>query len=676
MGVFLKVNKEKLTTAIENINLYIDSLRGYKNSIDTFLNGIESGLSGKIIKWGTKIDPDTGDPVDENNDGEPDIEKKCDYTSQKNSLLALRNEALDSAGRIETEILTPLTEIVNALTAAQGLINDFDGKTASLKEFLEGYDAEGKKAGEDGSYFYVEEVTVDGQTTEQLKFTWTDADGNTYELTIAEMVNSFYTEVGTTMNAMVAAGMYAESQGLSGELTKEQQQSILDGVKSFIGHAQAAHAFGVASADDINGVRTDAQAKGIRMYSPEDIASVLSGIDGTGGLVTAMGALGGFGAISAYTLTDMLDKIVPPTPTEPTKPTPTEPTTPTTPTTPTYPVTMYAPPGPGTDPGTYTPVSPTTPVTPTAPTAPTLIEPATGKLPTPVKLEPEEEDIDQLAREAFEEQFEDEEAYAEYQAGLIEEFDELFGMDGQAELREKLKSYGYNSAEIKEILSNQDLARNAFLAGEQSLALTELANKIATDHGIENFDTGYDFEGDNKLDFDYDYLYNGDVNEFLTNTNLDPTVSAAKSAYAESKTSYDEVAKTYNESVQAASEAKTNLDEYAKNLDKDKSKWTAEQATKYNEYVKKYNESYEKVAKDKEALDTAQKDLDSKKEEYTKAKEEYLKKIREDNKPDPEDEEPVDPSEPVEPEEGSTDEDLLGTLHFGDDGTVSVGDTL
>ena len=673
MGIYLKVNKEKLATAIANAETYITNLTNFKNNVTTFLDGCTLTQKQVIhVEWQDKYE--NGQPVYKPGstteiEQEVDSSKTYDYSGNQATLNAAKALCNTEAGKIETDVIKPIQDIKAALEAVQALVEAFDGKSASLKEFLEGYDENGEKAGEDGT-FYIETITnEDGTTSEQLKFKWTDSDGNTYELTIAEMVNSFYTEVGTTLDSMIMAAMYAEQNGLDPNLTKEQMEAVLNGVNSFIGAAQAAHAFGVASMADIQGVIDD--NPGVTFYSPEEISKAIGGYDDLAGVITKMGALGGLGAMSAYTLTDMLDKFgkkvdppaseTPSTTPDPTNPNPTDPYTPS------------GPSGPS-SPSNPTP-DPSASEEPSSEPLPTLLDITPGELPEPIKLEPEADDIDQMARDAFEEQFENEEAYAEYQAKLIEQFDQLFSEEGQAALREKLKSYGYNDIEIDGILANQDLARNAFLAGEQSLALTELANKIAQEQGIENFDTGFDLEGDNTIDFDAGGLTDGSINQFLTNTNLDPTVNAAKTEYTTAKAEYDKLAAEANETIKTAQTAKTTLDEYVKNLDSDKTKWTKEQAEKYNELAKDYNDKYEKAKTAKDGLDESKKSVDEKKEAYDKAKQEYLDKIKEENKPDPDTGE--DPENPVDPENpdgdgGVTDEDLLDSLHYGDDGSVTL----
>ena len=578
----------------------------------------------------------------------------------------------ENGGEADT-VATKIQEIVDAIDAFESWCAE-NPDAIDLKKAL----------GDLGENFSVEDMTmnIDGEQVDVQTLVYTDADGNKY--TIAERVNAFYTYVGITMASDIALA-YANSE-LSGADLEALLSDNVKNMEAAVNAYATKHFFSVASQAGIAGMYEDAFGETydadavhskymdyLKDFDVDGFADSLAGLTNAG----RIGAMALAGLVAgAYNPGDGNEdpkKEEDPTP-DPTNENPTG-TIPTG-TTPTgYNPTGYNPTGQN-----PTGENPTSTPTETPTSTPTDTPTATPEITTitegdiPEKIEPiatTEEDIDELAREAFDDQFAEEGSYEEYQTELINKFDELYDTEGQDALRGKLEEYGYDSNEIEFILADRDLARNAFLAGEQSLVLTQLANQIAKDHGIENFDTGYDLEGENVFSVGYDYLNNGDVNAFLTNVNADPTVSAAKADYVASRTAYDEAVTTANESIDAVNTAKAELDEYTKTLDSDHSKWTSEQVEKYNEYVKKYNESYEKCKTDKEAADKAKEDYDAKQEAYSKAKKEYLDSIKEkyangngDESDNPEGTEGLDAPESVS--DGSSDEELIETLNLTD----------
>lgn len=666
---FLKINKGKLNTAITNIDNYISNIQSFKEAVSNFLSS-ECNITASQIRHTESIDA--------NGDGIYDTkieEKSYDYGGYYNNFVNGKNRCNDALSKIDDKVISPLTKIKEAFDEVNKLMETFDGKIASLKDFLEGYN-DSKKSGEvEQSYFYVEEIeNVDGTTSEQLRFTWVDAEGNTYDITIAEMVNAFYTEVGMTMNSMVVAGMFAAVNGAveydeNGNpiLSVEQQKNVLSSTSSMVDNALAVHAFGVASQADIEAVVANAESKGYAIYDIKDIEKSIDGYDQLGSetLISAASGVGMF-ALGAYSLTGYLDKfggtkIEDEEEKENTsiktegkeegkdkhwselesnsgsggsfeggghtgsgtsegtgnssgvsnKPANSENST---------------------DDGNDSSNDDNDTVVDEKPDI-DMVEVTESDVPEnmeEVELTPEE--IDEMAKDKYYSQFESDDAFRESRAEDLSEFNELYNQEDKSRLIEEFKEMGYNEDEIQTILTDEDIASNAYLLGKQNQETAKLAIEIAEKNNIDNFDTVYDDKPD------YNDLTDGTSIAELTNIYENADIKAAKISYDEAQNNYVAAVNTANDSIEAANAAEDNmrkvLSEVQKESGADICDWTPEQIEKVNKATSEYNKAVEQANTDYESAKSLKATYDESKEKFFEQRDKYYNEIKENHKDD------------------------------------------
>lgn len=255
--------------------------------------------------------------------------------------------------------------------------------------------------------------------------------------------------------------------------------------------------------------------------------------------------------------------------------------------------------------------------------------PTKDEIPDVIPEAPEmtSEQADDIAVEKFYDQFEDETALAEYRQAHVREFDEM--SNDQGALEEFFENAGYSAPEAEYISQNKELGLSAFLAAKQSADLLSMSTQIAQESGMDM--TLFDSRFDDRPN--YSALSSGDVNSFLTNPNYDADVSAAKAELTTAKTEYDTRVTKANESIQKATEAKEELEKVKEELVKEAGnntkKWNDKQVEKYNEAAKKYNDSVEQANEDYKAVEEAKTEYEATKENYENVKQEYLDSIKE-----------------------------------------------
>lgn len=527
-------------------------------------------------------------------------------------------EAVNEAKNYTTQIFTALRQLSVA-------INAFENTSYSLEEELDKLDVS-----DNVSVEHDEATGIDS-----VYYTYTDEDGNEQKLTVAEMVNAFYTYVGTTMNATVATKL------ANPEMSDSDFNSLLDGtvsnVTSNVDKYLKQGLFSIASAANIKNFYEEVTGKDYDKLADEFSESYsLIGTDGsnvkveelaeqlgkeTGSLLSATTAVLA-GALGAYNLTDYMKK---------------NELTPRTDATDTdsankaidgvasaqnyvsgaaansnsggYTSGSGGSPGGGTSGGGGSSSDPTKdkdkeptkdkdkdptkdkdkdPTKNAEPPVEVTKQEERGNLPEKVETDLGTKDYDELAREQFEAQ--GDAKIAENRAKITEEANKLFEAEDKTELINKLKEYGYTEIDINDIIQDRNLVTSALIEGDQRQQLATMANNLAKADGVKDFDTAYD-EGQCCHGF-----YDGSSEALLSNASADPTVATAKTALTDATTKYTESVKTAQESITKVNEAQKTVEttkaEIVKNVASDTKNWSTTQQTKYSTELKTAQDAF------------------------------------------------------------------------------------
>ena len=236
--------------------------------------------------------------------------------------------------------------------------------------------------------------------------------------------------------------------------------------------------------------------------------------------------------------------------------------------------------------------------TPTEPTIPGTVTPTEGntepletpedasELPTetlPTEIQDLEKDYDDLARQQFEAQ--GEEAISEHRAEVIEEANRLFEAEDKTPLREKLKAYGYEDADIEAIIQDRDLTISALVSGDQREQLAKIANELAEKDGVKEFDTVYDNAQTATS------LTDGTTTKLLANMSSDEGIKNAYTTLEASEKAYTEANTAAISAMAAVTAAQTKLTEITNkigtNIKENPSQWDTKTMKAYNEEVTK-----------------------------------------------------------------------------------------
>lgn len=211
-----------------------------------------------------------------------------------------------------------------------------------------------------------------------------------------------------------------------------------------------------------------------------------------------------------------------------------------------------------------------------------------GNLPEKVETDLGTKDYDELAREQFEAQ--GDAKIAENRAKITEEANKLFEAEDKTELINKLKEYGYTNMDIDDIIQDRNLVTSALIEGDQRQQLATMANNLAKADGVKDFDTAYD-EGQSCHGF-----YDGSSEALLSNVSADPTVATAKTALTDATTKYTESVKTAQESITKVNEAQKTVEttkaEIVKSVASDTKNWSTTQQTKYSTELKTAQDAF------------------------------------------------------------------------------------
>jgi len=202
-----------------------------------------------------------------------------------------------------------------------------------------------------------------------------------------------------------------------------------------------------------------------------------------------------------------------------------------------------------------------------------------------------EKDYDDLARKEFESQ--GEEAIEENRRRIIEEANQLFEND-PATLREKLKEYGYSDSDIETIIQDRNLTINAMVSGDQRTKLTEIAERLAKEDGLSEFDTIYDNE-QTALS-----LTDGTTEKLLANMSSDEGVKNAYEALTTAEANYTEANTAAVAAMAVVTTAQNKLNDLMSTIDGDikanPSQWDSATLKAYNEEVTKlYQQKVESI---------------------------------------------------------------------------------
>jgi hypothetical protein len=251
------------------------------------------------------------------------------------------------------------------------------------------------------------------------------------------------------------------------------------------------------------------------------------------------------------------------------------------------------------------------------------------ELPTePLELEVSNEEIDDMARDAFYEKYSVPEDLAARRQQDIELFEELYNSENRDALIQKFQEMGYDPAEAIGAANNKDIGLAAFLLGSQNQELTQIAQDFAKELGLgETFDTTFDDAPD------YNDLFDGDAAVELTSPSTSEAIVDAKLNVQEAKDAYTESIENANKYIEDATKAKGELDTIKASIEKvsgtDTTKWTKEQIEQYNKAAESYNTAVTKANDEVEAAEKAKAAYTEAKTNLQKVEDEYYDKIRE-----------------------------------------------
>ena len=307
----------------------------------------------------------------------------------------------------------------------------------------------------------------------------------------------------------------------------------------------------------------------------------------------------------------------------------------------------------------------------------------------PETLEDLIKDYDDLARQKYEAQ--GDAKISEHRTGIIEEANRLFESEDKTELINRLKAYGYSDNDIQTIINDRDLTITALVSGDQREELAKIANELADNDKVEGFDTVYDNEqssssltdgttvkllanmsNDEGVKKAYEELSKAETEYSEANTAAVSAIALVKSAEEKiasvtqginekvklEPSQWDEVTlKAYNVDVEklhaqsvklygdAGSWNKEQKAEYEEKVEELKGKyaektstavgeatWTKEQAQEYNKAVEEYNKAVKSAKEAMTKLSDAKTNYNNAKTSLDTAKEEFYKKVLEEQK--------------------------------------------
>ena len=237
----------------------------------------------------------------------------------------------------------------------------------------------------------------------------------------------------------------------------------------------------------------------------------------------------------------------------------------------------------------------------------------------------EEVDYDALAKEKFE--FEtDYDELLEHRSEIIQDIEAKFDSGDLDSIRDELKEYGYNNAEIESILQDRFMTIKAIVQGDQDAQLSKMANELAKADGVEDFSSKYDERPD------YALLEDDGPSDALMLASEDENVVKLYDEMSEAKVSYNDTIDKTNEMLQAVTENKQSMEDlktkYEKEFGEDTTQWSEDAAKEYNEAIETYNKSVEDATEQMKVLEESKASYEAARKEFTDAREAYYEKQR------------------------------------------------
>ena len=185
-------------------------------------------------------------------------------------------------------------------------------------------------------------------------------------------------------------------------------------------------------------------------------------------------------------------------------------------------------------------------------------------------------------------------------ANALKAVDSAFNGDNDAEFRNVL-SQCYDDVDIDVIMKNKELAVTAFILATESKSLTDIANKLASSQGIENYEPAYE----NR--YSIASLENG-VSQSQLLSEVSDDVNNARMEIQSIRARYNDIVKRTNDSIAIANQKKDEMDEVRNRIittsGEDSSKWSDADIEAYNNAVGQYNDANRAAnAIHKEAMD-------------------------------------------------------------------------
>jgi len=172
-------------------------------------------------------------------------------------------------------------------------------------------------------------------------------------------------------------------------------------------------------------------------------------------------------------------------------------------------------------------------------------------------------------------------------ANALQAVDDAFNGTNDAEFRNIL-SQCYDDVDIDVIMKNKELAVTAFILATESKSLTDIANKLAKNQGIENYESSYD----NR--YDVASLENGASQSQLL-AEVSDDVNNVRLEMQGIRSKYNDAVKRTNDSIVFANQKKAEMDEVKQRIvsvsGEDPNNWNSNDIELYNNAVSQYNEA-------------------------------------------------------------------------------------
>jgi len=170
-------------------------------------------------------------------------------------------------------------------------------------------------------------------------------------------------------------------------------------------------------------------------------------------------------------------------------------------------------------------------------------------------------------------------------ANALSAVDSAFNGENDVEFRNIL-SQCYDDVDIDLIMENKELAVTAFILATESKSLTDIANKLASSQGIEDYEPSYTYQ------YNVASLENG-VSQSQLLSEVSEDVNNSRFEVQSIRNKYNESVKKTNESIEEANRRKTEMDETRNKIiarsGEDPSGWSNADIEEYNRVVESYN---------------------------------------------------------------------------------------